>query len=265
MDRAVTFDNIKDTQKLIASAHRFKSGYIVRPHWHDFFELEVLLFGKAKHLINGSAKSISSGDAFIITQNEFHSIEMLTDTVFLNISFSSFAVDKELMVAISSYAGAFCAEIEPNLLKVLQNYASCNFETLPFSEIIKRDITEILLADILKKSGSEQRSLPHAVRECVSIINLNFRNEISLEQAARQLYLSPNYLGVLFKNALGCSFRQYLNRVRLRYACNLLTGTEYSVKETAALSGYASTEYFTYAFKEALGTSPALWRKQHEA
>lgn len=262
MDRAITFDDIKNTNQLITSFHYIKKGYIVRPHWHDFYELEILLSGKAKHILNGQIHSLNVGDAFIMTQNDFHSIEMLTDVVFFNISFNSSAISESIVKVISTGKGAFSGTIPCEILTVLNKSEALDFDNQPFAEIIKKNTTELLITEILKTYDTAQNAFPYAVNESIRFINSQFRNNISLDMLAKNLYLSPNYLGAVFKDSLGCSFRQYLNRIRLRYACSLLSGSDYSVKEIASMSGYNSKEYFIYAFKAAFGISPAKWRKQ---
>lgn len=259
MDRAITFDDINNIQQIIISFHHFKSEKVVPKHWHDFYELEVLISGSAKHLINGTEINIKEGDSFIITQNDFHSIKMLTDTVFFNISFNSAAISKTIINSISNRSG-ICGTISKNILCVLKDYLDTDFDKLRFNQTIKKDITELLAAEILKNSNVKGNLIPVSVNECVHFINCEFRNNISLSQISKKLYISPNHLGFIFKKSLGCSFRQYLNRVRLRYACGLLYGTEYSVKEIAVMSGFSSKEYFAFSFKSTFGISPAKWR-----
>lgn len=262
MDRAITFDNIKDTNQLIISFHRFNGGYVVRPHWHDFFELEIILSGSARHILNESTSYISENDAFILTQNDFHSLEILTDTVFFNISFNSSAIDQGIVNALSAKNGTVCTKIKPEFSVFLKNYKDFDFEDKPFSQITKKNIAELAIINIIKNAGIKNTPHPYAINKCINIINKNFRNDISLSKTAKELYLTPNHLGLIFSKALGCSFRQYLNRVRLRYACGLLLRTDYPVKEIALMSGYNSAEYFAFAFKSALGVSPDVWKKQ---
>lgn len=262
MDRAITFDNIKDSRQLVISFHSFKSGYIVRPHWHDFFELEIVLSGTARHILNGSTSNISENDSFILMQNDFHSIEILTDTVFFNISFNSSTIDTSIINTLSCENGAICSKIKPEFAETLKCLRNFDFEKHVFSQLIKKDIAELSIINIITNAGLNKKPRQFAVNECVRLINADFRKNLSLEKTAKKLYLTPNHLGFIFKKSLGCSFRKYLNRVRLRYACALLSATDYSVKEIALMSGYGSSEYFAFAFKSAFGVSPDIWRKQ---
>ena len=58
------------------------------------------------------------------------------------------------------------------------------------------------------------------------------------------------------------SFNQYLSTIRLRYACGLLESTLLPVKDVAAASGFASTEYFLFVFKQKMGITPGQFRRE---
>ena len=81
-----------------------------------------------------------------------------------------------------------------------------------------------------------------------------------LEKVSKELSISQNHLGSLIKKEIGMSFSEYLNSVRLKYACDLLKSTNLSVKEIAFSSGYSSVEYFLYIFKQKLKTAPTKYR-----
>ena len=99
------------------------------------------------------------------------------------------------------------------------------------------------------------------VQKAMAYIHSNFRFDISLEQMAKDLSVSVNYMGAVFKKWVGVSFNEYLNTVRLKNACNMLETTDLSVKEIAFASGYKSVEYFLYRFKNNLKTTPTAYKK----
>ena len=72
---------------------------------------------------------------------------------------------------------------------------------------------------------------------------------------------SKNYFGKLFRDAVGLPFRDYLNKIRLKYACELLSASNLGIKEIAYAAGYQSVEYFLYVFKKSLSVTPGDYRK----
>ena len=56
---------------------------------------------------------------------------------------------------------------------------------------------------------------------------------------------------------------QYLNKIRIDYACSLLANSTMPIKSIAISSGFEDPYYFSRMFKNIKGSNPMLWRKQH--
>ena len=116
--------------------------------------------------------------------------------------------------------------------------------------LIKNLIAEIIITVIRNSTQDENTVIPTLLQNAVAYIHNNFREQITLNGLARYCNVTPNYLGAQFSKKMGISFSDYLNTVRLRYACNLLDGTNLSCKEIAFACGYNSVEHFVYTFKK---------------
>ena len=68
---------------------------------------------------------------------------------------------------------------------------------------------------------------------------------------------------MLFKYATGMTLTQYLNKIRIDYACSLLANSTMPIKSIAISSGFEDPYYFSRMFKNIKGSNPMLWRKQH--
>ena len=84
---------------------------------------------------------------------------------------------------------------------------------------------------------------------------------LSLQGAADRLHLSPQHLSRLFRHETGVTFVDYLSRVRIRRAVELLADGELKMYEIAERVGYSSQHYFSSAFKKVLGVSPMEYRR----
>jgi two-component system response regulator YesN len=85
--------------------------------------------------------------------------------------------------------------------------------------------------------------------------------DVTLEQAAERLQVSPVYFGRVFKQELGISFGHYLTQTRMKRAIQLLTATDLSVLDVAERVGYHSQHYFSTSFRKQFGMSPLQYRK----
>lgn len=102
---------------------------------------------------------------------------------------------------------------------------------------------------------------------CVSLkakdfINRNFFREISLEDVAREVNISPNYFSKIFKEETGKSFIDYLTFVRMQKAKELLENGENAMKEICFLIGYSDPNYFSRIFKKFMGISPSEYKER---
>lgn len=92
-------------------------------------------------------------------------------------------------------------------------------------------------------------------------IRENYQRDLSLDEVSRQLDLSPYYFSKLFKEETGCNFVEYVTRLRIKKAKELLAGGDCSVKEVCLEVGYGDPNYFSRIFKKNVGVTPTEYRE----
>lgn len=92
-------------------------------------------------------------------------------------------------------------------------------------------------------------------------IDSNFNKDISLDDISRQMNLSPYYFSKLFKEETGENFVEFLTRVRIDTAKELLRHPEKSMKEICCDVGYSDPNYFSRIFKKVVGQTPTEYRE----
>ena len=78
---------------------------------------------------------------------------------------------------------------------------------------------------------------------------------------AKQLHISPQHLSRVFRHENGITFVDYITRVRIRHAMEMLEDDQMKVYEIAERAGYSSQHYFSNAFKKMLGVGPTEYRR----
>lgn len=101
---------------------------------------------------------------------------------------------------------------------------------------------------------------PPAIRECVRFIEENYSSMIGQEQLAGKLGLSKFHLLRTFSKAVGVTPNDYLNRVRIEHAVELLRTTDCSIEAIAGQVGYSSGSYFIKVFHKLTGQTPGAFR-----
>jgi two-component system response regulator YesN len=89
--------------------------------------------------------------------------------------------------------------------------------------------------------------------------------DLSLIDVAAQVNLSPSHFSMVFSRETGETFKEYLTRVRIDRAKELLRTTSLKSFEVAYQSGYNDPHYFSYIFRKNAGLSPQQFRVQPQS
>jgi AraC-like DNA-binding protein len=90
----------------------------------------------------------------------------------------------------------------------------------------------------------------------------NFRKEIGLVSAANVANMNPSSFSRYFKQAYGNTFSEYVNEIRVGYACKLLLEDDISVTQTCFQSGFNNISNFNKQFKKLRNLSPKEYRNR---
>ena len=89
-------------------------------------------------------------------------------------------------------------------------------------------------------------------------------NNLSLNDIAEHVNVSPTYLSALYKNNRGLSISDTIASNRIENACLFLEGSNLPLKEISDKCGYANQYYFSTSFKKHMGLSPSAYRKKRK-
>jgi two-component system response regulator YesN len=98
------------------------------------------------------------------------------------------------------------------------------------------------------------------IKAILEYINSNFYKHISVQGLSEKFFISPNYISRLFSKELGESFTDYLIKIRINYACELLKSSNYTIQQISEKSGFSDYFYFTRVFKKRMGKTPSQMR-----
>ena len=117
--------------------------------------------------------------------------------------------------------------------------------------------------EISRNVGSAREKPSESVMEkAKEYIRENFRKDLTLDEVSKVVDISPYYFSKLFKQETGENFIEYLTKVRMKNAEELLKDSSYSIKEICAASGYGDPNYFSRIFKKYEGVTPSEYRER---
>lgn len=102
--------------------------------------------------------------------------------------------------------------------------------------------------------------LMRTVEQGKRFIAEHMAEEITLERVAREVALTPYYFGKIFSRLTGQTVMDYLTRIRVERAKQLLANPEVSIKEACFSVGYSDPNYFSRVFKKVTGQTPSEYR-----
>jgi AraC-like DNA-binding protein/mannose-6-phosphate isomerase-like protein (cupin superfamily) len=179
--------------------------------------------------------------------------------------------DDVLMRALPRFVLLCGDELEnwPWLTRTLEHLSAEFMSGAPGSELTVNKLTEVLLVQLLRIDfgRSDRGGIVAALRDkriaaALTQIHQNPGNDWTIERAAKTASMSRSGFSRKFTELLQTSFFDYLTRLRMRNARELLTTTSLPVAAIGENVGYQSELSFVKAFKKLHDVTPRAWRLQ---
>ena len=135
-------------------------------------------------------------------------------------------------------------------------------------ELELRDLLSRIMAACCGMLTEEDMMAPQTAADekllgMVAFIEEHMQQKIAVKDIADAVYISERDCYRKFQSGLRETPLQYVQSVRLERACQLLTGTDFSVSEIAAQCGMGDSSYFGVVFLGHTGCTPGQYRKRH--
>lgn len=113
---------------------------------------------------------------------------------------------------------------------------------------------------LLRQQGKQYSP---AIRRAMDYIQAHYEEELSLNTVAEKVYLHRDYLSRQFKKEVGVNYSEYILRIRLDKAKQLLETTDMRVSDVASSVGISNLSYFSTVFNKIYGLKPKEARKKN--
>ncbi len=115
-----------------------------------------------------------------------------------------------------------------------------------------------LIEDIHKERHEEMSTL---ITEAIDYIKMNYNQNITLDDVAKEINMSYHYFSKFFKESTGKKFSDFITDIRMDEAKRLLTDPENSIKDICYAIGYNDPNYFSKIFRKVIGKAPTEYRQ----
>lgn len=252
-----------------------------KPHYHTDYEIYYLLNGKRRFFIGDSIYNIKGGDAVVLPKGVIHRTTYLDSSSHerFNTVFSKNYIEDIMSVISDNFMGdIFSSHYIVSVPQSRQGYVTGIFERMymeytsgdMYSGInIKNNLQELVIFLIRCLNFRESYvtapldTTDYLMQEAARYISGNFNKELTLNDVAARVNMSPSYFSKKFKGATGFGFKEYLINLRLNKAALLLLETNLSVTDIAMNCGFNDSNYFGDIFRRIKGMSPLNYRKSN--
>lgn len=118
----------------------------------------------------------------------------------------------------------------------------------------------IRTGNLLHEQLNEKKQKNALFESILAYIEGNFTKDINRETVANEVFITPGYLSQLFKQHMKTSFLDYLHKIRIENACELLKDKGKKIGDIALQVGYNDEKYFFQVFKKYVGMTPNQYR-----
>lgn len=125
--------------------------------------------------------------------------------------------------------------------------------------LVHREMLEYYLDQIVKSRGSQGYSAE--ISKATQYIDRRLHQKVSVKEVSDSVGLSPNYFANTFKNEVGISLTDDINRRKILVSQNMLQYSNFSITEISQYLAFSSQSYFIKAFKSVKGITPKQVKK----
>ncbi len=233
-------------------------------HYHDLYEIYFILQGTCNYFIDNRSYTVVSGDIALIPEGIIH------NTAYQNTGHRRMLINCSSRYLPDAAKPATYLYRNPKITKQLRTI----FEAIEQEYLHPDSFSEEAIACHMKllfyliarhpNTYSFTEESNKLITKAAEYIQKNFMEDISLNDVAGHVAVSPEHFSRLFKKETGIGFRKYLNLLRLQKAEQLLKQAgDTTVAAIAAECGFSDSNYFSVTFKKMYGVSPKTLLKQN--
>jgi len=247
----------------------FNSSYSFEGEEHNFWEVVCVTHGSVGAAVGSELYVLNEGRAIVHNPGEFHNLwSESKDAQAIIFSFDGILPDDKKRIYTMS------EESFVEIISIFEDATNCfvidgqnilgiqNGKERASEKVIKR--LELFMMDLMANENSDvfgiQTKSAINYMNIVSVLSHNTDKNIQIKDIARMCNMSESNVKKIFKKYSGVGIMHYFNSLKMKKAQSLLE-SGYSVGEAAEALGFTDQNYFSAAFKKAVGKPPIKYKR----
>lgn len=241
------------------------------PHLHSQIELVLIKSSSTVGYANDKSVLLQTGDLFISFPNQIHYYIDQTRPVYHDIIIVSPESCTEFSHIFKNYTPKIPmlknAAGNPIIMNAIDNIIHFAANTDKFSNAEVRGNILVLMSELLRSIELDENISceTDSVKNIINYCYENYSSDISLQSVAEALHMNKYHVSHLFSGRLNIGFCEYINRLRILHACEILKSGDQPMSEVAFAVGYNSIRTFNRAFTSIKKVTPREYRNNHKS
>ncbi|WP_152362012.1 helix-turn-helix transcriptional regulator [Microlunatus speluncae] len=247
----------------------------VPPHIHDFYELALVVDGRAEHRTAGGAQSLNRGQAVAVRPGNWHAFDRVRDCTVINIYLGpqllltdlAWCLQHPALVRLLLHGGASTDALPPGRLAEVCGWLDQLSGQRPSGSaqaIVQRSLLGCVLGRLaeltIAAAGSAMITRP--VQVALTEMSADLARPWTVEDLAARAAVSPSQLHRLFRAEVGSTPLGWLTRSRAERFAVLLLGRDDTVAGIGRRVGWPDPNYASRRFRQVYGISPTEYRRR---
>jgi len=252
-------------------------------HSHDFCELTIVTRGHAFHCLENTELPVTAGDVFLLQGRQKHYFHGRENLDLINIMYDpgKIGLPENELRKLPGYCAMFM--LEPTYRRQHRFASRLHLKRVPLARVeqlaeeMERECEQAepghevalraklleLMVFLSRAYTSTDSTEAHALLRVGNVIGAlenDFSKDWKLVDLLSIAHMSSSNLLRVFRKATGQTPIEYLVRLRIQRAMEILRNTELSITEIAMEVGFNDSNYFTRQFRRVVGTTPRDFR-----
>lgn len=235
-------------------------------HYHDVYEIYLLLRGTRYMIIDGNVFETNGGDVAIIRPGELHRSygDASYDGICFNFSnnyLSRYYTPEAKSALLKCLHTKIISLPEDIVTEIVRLSAACRQRPELGFAYFSTILGLLSSQTATRKAGRPLSGNNKELAKITSYIGSHYAEIRNLDELSSKLFISKGYLCSFFKKHTGETVIHYINSLKIQHACVLLADTDKSMGIIADECGFESVAYFNRVFKSYVSSTPGAFRK----
>jgi AraC family transcriptional regulator len=236
----------------------YSPGTVLAKHEHATEYVSFLLMGGYDETVRMEERSCPSGTVIWHPRNEIHEDRfhvaggLLLDVEIGHAWLAETAQELDLLPRARMYRGGLAYSLGLQLYRALA-------QNTPGIEDVAIELLSLFF------SGASDRQPPAWFQRALRLAGAIDDQRLSLVSLARETGVHPVHVARSFRRFLRCTFGDYVVKLRIRRALELLPIAEHTIADIAYQCGFADHAHLSRTFKKCLGITPSAYRRNLQA